>query len=433
MSATGDHGLSPGRHGVADAAYDVVVAGSGPAGSTAAVTLARAGARVLLVDPDRFPRDKACGDLIGPRGVTLLRRLGVNPSSALPAGCVEVVAPSGRSIALPWPARGTYAGHALACRRRDLDAALRDAALAAGAEPVRGRVLDVDGESVALSTGRRVRAGAVIGADGAMSRVATAAGLVRPANLLWGMGLRCYVEADIDRPWIVFWEPRPGHPLPGYGWLFPGPDGRANLGLAIGVGADRRRATAVGHLLPAFVESLRRAGRLTASAKPTERRGGWVRMGAAGIDVARGNVLLCGDAAGLVNPLQGEGISEAMLSGHSAAEALAAGAAGAAERHRIKLAERHGRFHPVAAALHDAMLRRPRAIGVAADVLTAPGIDRAIAGGWAIWWHDLLEGARPAPARIVARSLAASASLATARSPVRRDAAAAYGRHGDAA
>jgi flavin-dependent dehydrogenase len=268
----------------------------------------------------------------------------------------------------------------------------------------------------------------VIGADGAMSRVATAAGLVRPANLLWGMGVRCYVEADIDRPWIVFWEPRPGHPLPGYGWLFPGPNGRANLGLATGLGAERRRATEVGHLLPAFVETLRRAGHLSASPQLTARRGGWIRMGAAGIDVARGNVLLCGDAAGLVNPLQGEGISEAMLSGCSAADALAEGTAGAAERHRTTLAQRHGRFHPVAAAVHAWMLPRPRAIGLAADVLTSPGIDRAIRRGWSMWWHDLLDGAEPGPAHTIARTLAASASLATARSAVRRDAVSAFGR-----
>ena len=406
--------------------YDVVVAGSGPAGSTAAVVLARAGARVLLVDPDEFPRDKACGDLLGPRGVALLGELGVAPVGALRVGDGQVVAPSGRFLRLLWPAGRSYPAHVLACRRTDLDAALRDAALAAGAVPLRGRVLDLDGGLVALSTGRRVRAGAVIGADGAMSRVATAAGLVRPSRLLWGMAIRCYVEADVDRPLIVFWEPRPGRPLPGYGWLFPGPDGRANLGLGVGVGADRRRVTAVGRLLPAFVETLRRMGHLSTAAQPIARRGGWIRVGAAGIDAGRGNVLLCGDAAGLVNPLQGEGISEAMLSGHSAAAALADGVAGAAGRHRATLLARHGRFHPVAAAVHAAIVRRPRALGLAATVLTAPLIDHAIAGAWAIWWHDLLDGAEPGPARAIAGGLAVSSSLATARSAVRRDAERAF-------
>lgn len=130
-----------------------------------------------------------------------------------------------------------------------------------------------------------------------------------------------------------------------------------------------------------------------------------------------------------MNPLQGEGISEAMLSGCSAADALAAGTA---ERHRMTLAERHGRFHTVAAATQAWMLRRPRAIGLAAEVLTAPSIDRAIRRGWTIWWHDLLEGAKPAPSPTVARTLAASAALATARSPVRRDAVSAFGRGAEA-
>ena len=412
-------------------ACDVIVAGSGPAGATAALALARAGVRVALVDPADFPRDKACGDLVGPRGVALLRRYGIVPARAQPVGDVVVVGPSGRRVRLPWPAGTDFDPGVLAVPRADLDAAVRDAALEAGAEPVAGRVAEVVGgadapREVVLADGRRLRCRAVIGADGAMSRVARATGLVRPGRVLWGFALRLYVDADVPAPVIAFWEPDEGPAIPGYGWLFPGPDGQANLGLGIGMGSDRGRAALAGQLLPAFVASLRADGLLQEDADVVAggRRGGWMRMGLAGSSAGAGRVLLAGDAAGLVNPLQGEGIAEALLSGESAAHALLAEGlgAGAGARHRRTIGERHGPFHPAAGALHAAMVARPRAISRVGRLLTAPGVRRVVAGGWGIYWNDLRQGSRPGRARAMAAVLAGVSDAAMAASPVRRDA-----------
>ena len=146
-------------------AVDVDVAGSGPAGCAAALVLARAGARVVMVDPARFPRDKACGDVVGPRGVQVLRDLGIALPGARRTGDIVVIGPTGRRVALPWPCGRGYPALALSVPRRTLDAELREAALVAGARERRARVtaIEDDGRTVLLSDGARILAQFVIG------------------------------------------------------------------------------------------------------------------------------------------------------------------------------------------------------------------------------------------------------------------------------
>lgn len=224
--------------------FDALVVDAGPAGSVAALVLARGGARVALVHKARFPRDKACGDLVGPRGLQVLADLGIEEPSSCSVGDMIVVGPTGRSVRLPsFPAR-TYPDHAVAMPRARFDPILRDAALAAGAEPVTGRVVDPirSAERLAgfmLSDRRRLHADVVIVADGALSRVGTAASLVDPSHVLWGFAVSAYAEELVRLPHIVLWEPEPWRIFPGYGWLFPGVDGFANVGLGIGLRADR--------------------------------------------------------------------------------------------------------------------------------------------------------------------------------------------------
>ncbi|HYU02234.1 MAG TPA: FAD-dependent monooxygenase, partial [Jatrophihabitantaceae bacterium] len=210
---------------------DVVVVGAGPGGSVAALCLARAGARVAIVDKRSFPRDKACGDLIGPRGVRLLDELGVDVPGARRLGDMIVVAPNGRRALLPALPGIDYPGHALAIPRHEFDAALFDAAVEAGAAHVHDRVIGlVDGGGVRLAGGTDVLANVVIGADGAQSAIAQAAGLVDDRRALWGFALRRYVAAPVALPHILLWEPERWRLFPGYGWIFPTPDGGANVG-----------------------------------------------------------------------------------------------------------------------------------------------------------------------------------------------------------
>ncbi len=406
--------------------FDALVVGAGPAGSVAALVLARGGARVALVDKARFPRDKACGDLVGPRGLQVLADLGIEEPSSCRVGDMIVMGPTGRSVRLPsFPAR-TYPDHAVTMPRARFDAILRDAALASGAEPVTGRVVDPigSGDGLAgfmLSDGRRLCADVVIGADGALSRVATAASLVDPSRVLWGFAVSAYIEELVRLPHIVLWEPEPWRIFPGYGWLFPGVDGCANVGLGLGLRADRSGAVAATDRFDAFIDHLRRLGVL--SRRPSRRpdlRGGWLKMGMIGTIPARRRTLLVGDAAGLVNPLQGEGISQAMRSGRTAAEAVLVGPDAAATRYRAFLAARYAPYESVTAASQWAMLKRPRFVSVLGRVLTAPVLSHALRGGWSIYWNDLLEGAAPSSARTIASLVARAGPAATSRGRTRR-------------
>jgi flavin-dependent dehydrogenase len=393
----------------------------------AALVLARGGARVALVDKAAFPRDKACGDLIGPRGLQVLDELGIEPPPATRTGDMIVVGPAGRRVRLPCLPGITYPGHAIAVPRTTFDAALHREAVDAGATPIRGRAdepLWRDGalDGFVVGDGRRVRAGFVIGADGALSRVAEVAGLVDETRVLWGFALRGYLDQRVDLPHILLWEPAAGRAFPGYGWLFPGLDGTANVGLGIGVLADRGAGNGAARQFGPFIEHLRRLGldgHGGAGMAVGRRLGGWLKMGMVGTNPAAGRVLLVGDAAGLVNPLQGEGISQALRSGRAAAEAVLADPADAADRYRRFLRTAFAPYLAVTAPVHAGLLPRPRAVAAVGRLLTAPGVGWAIAGGWSLYWNDLLDGARPGSARTVAAAAAGLGRLATATSAAR--------------
>jgi menaquinone-9 beta-reductase len=399
----------PGRRSAPSERYDVVVAGAGPAGSIAALVLARGGARVALVDKATFPRDKACGDLVGPRGVGLLDDLAVKVPDAGQGADLLAVGPSGHRSRLPaFPGR-RYPGHGVVVPRVVLDDALRAAAVQAGAVPVRARISGVDADGPApdspvrallTSDGQRLAADWFIGADGALSPVARLAGLLDPDAALWGFAIRAYIPAEVPLPLLVLLDAAPWRIYPGYGWLFPGEAGRANVGIGIGMGT-RRRAASLRADLASFCALLRRTGDLTPGAAHGEVTGGWLRMGGTGTPPAAGNVLLAGDAAGLINPLQGEGIGPGMVSARLAAECLLSGAAGPggpAAAYADAVRDTFGRYLPGASALQAALLRRPRLASGAVRLLTAPGVSRLAAGTWSLYWNGLVDGATPRPA-----------------------------------
>lgn len=409
--------------------YDVAVVGAGPAGAVAALVLARGGARVALVDKATFPRDKACGDLVGPRGVALLDDLGLVPPGRVEVGDMVVVGPSGGRALLPARAGRSFPGHAWAIPRVALDNFLRDGALAAGAVPVEARVTGVAPgphgiQGVALAGGGTIRAEVVIGADGATSAVATSAGLVDPAMVLWGFAIRVYLDQAVELPLISLWDhPSAGHGFPGYGWLFPGPGGRANAGLGLGAGPDRRRGAGAARHLDSFLAHLGGLGLLPAQgtgAAPPARLGGWLKMGLVGTVASRGNVLLVGDAAGLVNPLQGEGIAQAMTSAAAAARAVLAHPPTAAATYRNELGRHHLAFQGATASLQRFVLDRPRMISALGRLLTTAPAGPALGPGWGLYWNDLRDGAFPGPARAVAGAAHHALGAATFASTTRR-------------
>jgi menaquinone-9 beta-reductase len=412
---------------VGSSRFDVVVVGGGPAGSIAALVLARAGVRVALVDKAAFPRDKACGDIVGPRGLQILTELGLPAPIGRDVGEIAVVGPTGRRAQLPCGEGLSYPGHGTAVTRTVFDAMLHDAAIDAGADAVHGRAvepLEVRGriDGYRLSTGHDLRAEFVIGADGATSRVAADAQMVDAKRVLWGFALRTYVHEAVDFPAIVFWEPSPWHAFPGYGWIFPGPGGRANVGLGLGTMGDRREGARVQQLLPCFLDHLREIGLLSGNSGSGDSRrlGGWLKMGVVGTTPAARRVLLVGDAAGLVNPVQGEGISQAMGSGRSAAEALLREPARAAEHYRAALAADHLPYHRITAAVQGWLVGRPRAVATVARLLMTGARSDAIAGGWSVFWNELLDGAPPNRHRSVAAAVTRLGELVTAHSSTAR-------------
>lgn len=413
-----------------DDCFDVAVVGAGPGGSVAALVLARAGARVALIDKSRFPRDKACGDLVGPRGVKVLQDLGIRDkvtgADTPSLGDMLFVGPTGRHVRLPASPGLTYPGCALAIPRLALDEALRSCALDAGAceYTARARSPIAEGERLTgfeLDDGRRVRARIVIGADGATSRVAEAAGLCDPSLVLWGFAVRCRVDHDPTLPTIVMWEPAPHRGLCGYGWVFPGPGGAANVGLGVGTLSDRTTGSRAVRLLPAFTEHLARTGLLPRPVPPTrERLGGWLKMGMLGTKPASDGVLLVGDAAGLVNPLQGEGIAHAMTSAKAAAEAVLENPADAASMYRQRLAASHLPYQQVASCFHRVLMKRPRAVSATGRLLTRPALGGRLAGGWAVFWNELLDGTPAGRSRSLATAATALGRVATSTSATKR-------------
>jgi len=403
--------------------FDVLVVGAGPAGSVAALVLAQGGADVALVDRSTFPRDKACGDVVGPRALQLLSDLELARPIGRDVGDMLVVGPTGRRVRLPSADGLTYPGYGTAVARTVFDAMLHAAACDAGAIPFVGRAqeaLEEEGRIVGykLSTGDSLYADFVIGADGATSEVAAAAGLVDANSVLWGFAVRTYLPQMVDLPAIVLWEQTPWRAFPGYGWVFPGEQGGANVGLGIGTRSDRKAGARAVRALPDFLAHLHALGLLDEPAPPLppRRLGGWLKMGIVGTTPARGRVLLVGDAAGLVNPMQGEGISQAMTSGRAAAVAILNTPSHAAEEYRSTLAAEHLPYHRIAAAVHAGFVGRPRATAGVARLLTAAGHGDALSGGWAVFWNELLNGAPPNRHRSVANAVTLIGGVLTAQS-----------------
>lgn len=315
---------------------EVLVVGAGPAGSACAQTLARQGLDVMLVDQQRFPRDKVCGDGLIPDAHDALARLGVHDEVMAKAQRVQHVAcigPRGGRVDVP--------GRLAVLQRRLLDDILKRAAERAGARffaPVRFLAPLTEGERVVGARfktpegEREIRARWVVLATGAVPAALIAAGMCE-RQTPDAVALRGYVRNPAMvgriRAMEVLWHKRLRG---GYGWIFPCADGVFNIGVGLvhshGSGSDGHgtmQDVNLREIFAAFTEVYAPARELMAGGESLgPLKGAPLRCSLNGARWARPGLLVTGEAAGSTYAFSGEGIGKAMQTGMLASEALLA-------------------------------------------------------------------------------------------------------------
>lgn len=303
--------------------HDAVIVGAGPGGSAAAHFLSARGFDVLLLDRARFPRDKTCGDGLTPRALRVLHDMGVLDAVAQ-RGCAvhayEVVAPNGRATS----ASITAEPGALVIRRRVLDEMLVNHAIRAGARfESRASVNRIEahpsGVTVHTDDGRRFSGRVAVVATGAATGVLKRSGVLRhePRHML---AARAYF-ADLGHHVAGSFQLRfDAAPMPGYGWIFPVAPDVANIGVAF---MPRQQSPTASAAFERFINGPSQRQMLAGGQRVGPLKGYPIRTDFLHAPTFAERTLLVGEAAGLVNPLTGEGIDYALESAALAADHLA--------------------------------------------------------------------------------------------------------------
>ena len=330
---------------------DLLIIGAGPAGSAAAIRAARAGVRVTVFEKGPYGRDKVCGDGLTPRAVAALHELDVDLSAGHRIDGLRMIA--GKTTReLAWLAGTRFPAHGAVWPRRRFDTHLVDLALAAGAEvcfereaiPVLegGRVVGVRAEGP--SGPQEWRAPLTILAAGAPGAAAKVVGAERDPNEPFGLAIRAYAptprHAERHLEACLSLRDEHGTPVPGYGWMFPAGDGTVNIGVGALSTMQGFKQLNLNRLLDQYAAIVRepwslgeyldkpRAWRLPMSC--VRRHGpGWLAVG---------------DAAGFVNPMNGEGIDYGLESGLLAVDHFLVDPSSAPETYDRAVGERFDAF-----------------------------------------------------------------------------------------
>ncbi|MGH9184802.1 MAG: geranylgeranyl reductase family protein [Acidimicrobiales bacterium] len=350
---------------------EVLVVGGGPAGAACAYWLARAGRDVVVIERKSFPREKTCGDGLTPRAVHQLAEMGLE-KKLVDAGHHRYdglrACAHGITLELQWPDHPIYPSHGYVVRRRDLDQMVAEHAVEAGATLrqgteavtpilqsglVRGAVVK---DKAAGGATEEIRARYVVVADGANSRFGRSLGTARNRSWPAGIAIRGYYESPLhDDPWIesaLDVRDRNGNALPGYGWIFPVGDGTINVGVGLLSTFRDYRDVNTSRLMEEFAATAPAYWGISPESSCGPPTGGRLPMGGSVSPNVGPTWVVIGDAAGTINPFNGEGIDYAYETGRLAADLLAEGLETgnglALQRYPHLLHERYGLYFKVA-------------------------------------------------------------------------------------
>ncbi|HEV8299296.1 MAG TPA: geranylgeranyl reductase family protein [Acidimicrobiales bacterium] len=319
--------------------HDLLVIGGGPAGSAAAFWAAEHGLDVVFVERKRFPREKTCGDGLTPRAVKQLHDMGLAEQLTQFHRVTGLRAIAhGRTLELRWPEHPIYPDFGYVIRRAELDTFVAENAVRRGAvllqhteaiTPIlrNGMLLGATVRDHDADTVEEIHARYVVVADGSNSRFGRALGTWRDREYPQGMAIRGYFEsARHDDPWIesvLDVRDRSGASLPGYGWNFPVGNGTINVGIGLLSTFRDWKSVNTSHLLREFAATLPDYWAIDPNNPIAPPTGGRLPMaGSVGPKVGP-NWLIAGDAAGAINPFNGEGIDYAYETGRLAATLVA--------------------------------------------------------------------------------------------------------------
>jgi menaquinone-9 beta-reductase len=411
-----------------DERHDVLVVGGGPAGSATAYWLAEAGHDVVVIEKKRFPREKTCGDGLTPRGVKALQDMGLCDRLAdfHRYDGLRAVA-HGITLEIDWPEHPDFPSYGYVVRRRDLDEMFAERAVKAGATLWQGAeavaaiaeggiVTGATVQSKEDGVARQVRARYLVVADGSNSRFGRMLGSARDRTYPMGMAVRGYFRSPRhDDPWIeshLDLRDKAGNSLPGYGWIFPVGDGTINVGVGLLSTFSGWKDVNTSHLMDAFCATAPDYWGIspdTACGAPT---GGKLPTGFSVKPAVGPTWIQVGDAAGGVNPFNGEGISVAYETGRFAAdaidEALRTGDGLALRGYEARLAETYALYFKVARVF-------VRVIGNPAVMreLTRVGFQSRTLMEWILRiMANLLRPDELGPAEVVYKTVAAMVAVA---------------------
>ncbi|MBM3798829.1 MAG: geranylgeranyl reductase family protein [Actinobacteria bacterium] len=347
--------------------HDVLIVGAGPAGSAAAYWLAQHGLDVVMLEKKEFPREKTCGDGLTPRAVKQIHDMGLGDSLAKYHRYEGLRATAhGRELELQWPSHPIYPQHGYVVRRSELDTMVAYNAVKAGATLLEGHeanapILErgfVRGAHVTAKDGtnKEITAKYVVVADGANSRFGRALGTFRTKEWPYGTAIRTYWETPRHAdPWIesaLDVKDRNGNPLPGYGWIFPVGDGTVNIGVGLLSTFRDFKTVNTTHLLTEYAHMIADRWEIDPSAPTCKATSGRIPMGGSVGPKSGPTYLVVGDAAGSVNPFNGEGIDYAYETARIAADilhqAISANDPAALQRYQSMLDDEYGQYFKVA-------------------------------------------------------------------------------------